>query len=98
MFTKVPLSISVHGIYPGRVRLFHKRIPILGWTARKDGGERGTGFWGGKKPDEHTQSSGRVRSSGDTFRNRIENPAMGGGEVIRVDMRSPVSGCGSIHL
>ena len=41
MFTKVPLPVSVRGVYPGRIRLFHERIPILGWTSRKDGGEGG---------------------------------------------------------
>lgn len=39
MPTNVPLSVSIRRVYPRRVRLLHERIPILRWTAGKDGDE-----------------------------------------------------------
>ena len=71
----MPLSVPILRIYPSRVGLFHERIPILWWAARKAGDE-GV-FATSIKINQHTQSSGHVHSGEDTFRSRRESPAMG---------------------
>ena len=71
----MPLSVPVLRIYPSRVGLFHKGIPILWWAARKAGDDGVLATL--MKINQRTQSSGHVHSGEDTFRSRRESPAMG---------------------
>jgi len=37
MPTEMPFSVSVLGVYPSGVSLFHEGVPILGWATGRNG-------------------------------------------------------------